>query len=414
MKHSPRPHSSVSSASAQSSPFAGRGIWIWYVSRSNGGNLASIIATARGDGISTLIIKAGDGTWSWSQFNPQTVAILHASGFKVCAWQYVYGVHPSAEAQVAAAAARDGADCLLIDAESEYEGRYVQAQEYVRSLRQLIAASFPVGLAGFPYVDYHPGFPYSVFLGAGGAQYNVPQMYWPDIGTTPDAVYAHTFQYNAVYQRPIDVIGELTGDPPADQVLRFRALSRAYGAALVSWWDWQGASAQGWQAIAGPLPSLGGLTPQVGFPLLSDGSGGGISAGDLVVWAQEHLVEAGAALQVDGKFGSTMRSAVQQFQSLHGLPATGMVDGPTWQALLSYPRPHVTWTKQPGGSSADTPGTGVLPRRAARDVSGRAPAGLPASPTGGAGMKLPTPWSARLPAQRYEIPRDLGAGRRGR
>ena len=53
-----------------------------------------------------------------------------------------------------------------------------------------------MALAGFPYVDYHPGFPYSVFLGPGGAQYNAPQMYWVDIGTSVNTVYAHTYAYN--------------------------------------------------------------------------------------------------------------------------------------------------------------------------------------------------------------------------
>ena len=52
---------------------------------------------------------------------PQLVSTLHANGLRVCAWQYVYGVHPVGEAQVGAAAVNDGADCLLIDAEGEYE-----------------------------------------------------------------------------------------------------------------------------------------------------------------------------------------------------------------------------------------------------------------------------------------------------
>ena len=41
------------------------------------------------------------------------------------------------------------ADCLLIDAESEYEGKYIAAQTYIQRLRKLIGANFPVALAGF-------------------------------------------------------------------------------------------------------------------------------------------------------------------------------------------------------------------------------------------------------------------------
>jgi hypothetical protein len=380
--------------SGGSSPFIGRGMWIWYVSRSAGGNLPSIIAIAHSYGLSTLIIKAGDGYNPWSQLSPQLVATLHLGGLKVCAWQYVYGDHPIYEAEVGADAVRAGADCLLIDAESEYQGKYVQAQEYIRKLRQLIGSRFPLGLAGFPYVDYHPGFPYSVFLGAGGAQYNVPQMYWPDIGASVEDVYAHTYEFNELFQRPVEGLGELTGSPPPAQVLLFRQLARARRASLVSWWDWQSASPQEWSAIAAPFSNLAGFTAQPTFPVLSIASTDGIWAGDLVVWAQEHLLEAGEAVQIDGEFGPGTQSAVEQFQAAHALPVTGVIDQPTWQALLSYPRPSVTWTTQRGKTLA-SPTTG-----AARDV--------------GASMRAPVPWSASLPARRYEIPRDLGAGGRQR
>ena len=100
-----------------------------------GGTLSSIIATARRYGVSTLMIKSGDGPTMWSQFNPTLVSTLHANGLRVCAWQYVYGNHPLVEAQVGAQAVSDGADCLIIDAESEYEGKYVAAQSYITQLR---------------------------------------------------------------------------------------------------------------------------------------------------------------------------------------------------------------------------------------------------------------------------------------
>ena len=365
-------------------------MWIWYVSASSGGNLSSIIATARSYGLSTVMIKSGDGATMWSQFNSQLVASLHAARLKVCAWQYVYGARPVNEAEVGATAVRAGADCLLIDAESEYEGRYIQAQTYVTKLRSLIGSRFPVGLAGFPYVDYHPGFPYSVFLGPGGAQYNVPQMYWPDIGTTVDTIYAHTFEFNAPYQRPIEPLGEVAGNPAPAQVLRFRQLSRAYGSTGVSWWDWQQSTVRDWSAIDRPVGNLFGFTTQSTLPLLTPSGQGGISAGDLVVWAQEHLVAAGEAVQVDGVFGSATQAAVLQFQAARGLPATGVLDPPTWQALLVNKPVAVTWVKQQNQTVA------VVGRAGARRTH----------------LRLAVPRSATLPARRNEIPPDLGAGTR--
>jgi hypothetical protein len=360
-------------------------MWIWYVSASSGGDLASIIATAQTYGLSTVMIKSGDGPSAWSQFNPQLVASLHAARLNACAWQYVYGSHPIYEAEVGAAAVKAGADCLLIDAESEYQGRYVQAQAYIKKLRQLIGSRFPVALAGFPYVDYHPGFPYSVFLGPGGAQYNVPQMYWADIGTSVDDVYAHTYEFNIVYQRPIEPLGEVAGNPPPSDVLRFRQESRAYGATGVSWWDWQQSSSRDWQAIEQPVGNLPGFTPPSGLPVLSPQGQGGIWAGDLVVWAQEHLAAAGVPVQIDGSFGPQTQAAVEQFQSAHGVPVTGLVDDTTWPPLLRYKPVRVTWVRQHGQTVA---------------VASRA------------GVRLTVPWSAHLRARRYEIPPHLGAGTR--
>src|SRR5947209_8973152 len=237
-------------AHGQGNPLAGRGMWIWYVSKSNRGNVGSMVATARRYGIGTLMIKSGDGTSYWSQFSSSLVRSLHASGLRGCAWQYVYGSNPAGEARVGAAAARNGADCVLIDAEAEYEGKYVSAQTYIRNLRKAVGPSFTIALASFPYVDFHPGLPYSVFMGPGGAQYNVPQMYWKDIGVSPDVVYAHTYVFNRPYARAIAPLGQVYSNPPASQIKRFRSLAHPYGARGVSWWDWQESPRYAWQAIS--------------------------------------------------------------------------------------------------------------------------------------------------------------------
>jgi peptidoglycan hydrolase-like protein with peptidoglycan-binding domain len=327
------------SANAQPGPFAGQGMWIWYVSESDGGNLSSIIADAHTYGVATLFIKSGDGTSTWPQFNAQLVSTLHAAGLHVCAWQYVYGDNPTAEAQVGAAAVSDGADCLAIDAEGEYEGKYASAQTYIQTLRGRVGANFPIALAGLPYIDDHPSFPYSVFLGPGGAQFDVPQMYWLDIGTSVDDVYAHTYEFNSLYGRPIAPLGQLDGSPSASDIMRFRQLAQAYGAPGLSWWDWQDVTATGWSAISQPLAPLTGLTPSSAVPTLATGA-----TGDLVIWAQEHLYSAGQPIAIDGDFGPQTQAAVQAFQAAHGIATSAVIDAPTWQALLRYPPVAVTWT----------------------------------------------------------------------
>jgi hypothetical protein len=386
------PHAATHRARpAQADPFQTRGMWIWVLSASNGGNLQSLIAQAHRYRIATLYIKSSDSTGMWSQFNPALVSALHAGGLRVCAWQYVYGSYPLGEAQAGANAVKDGADCLVIDAESEYEGKYYPAQRYITRLRQLIGTSFPLGLAGLPYVDYHPSFPYSVFLGPNGASDNLPQMYWYDIGTSVDQVYAHTFVYNRVYQRPIYPLGQVYNSPPPSQVKRFRQFLSVYGTSGLSWWDWQEARPTYWRAISTWVPRLAYATAVPGLPSLSKGA-----AGDLVVWAQEHLLAASVTIAVDGGFGAKTLAAVKAFQQQRGLTVDGVIGPQTWAALLQYQPAYVNWKP---------PAT----HHATRTVRSLTAAAVAAADTG---SRTPNePASALLPDRGHELPGSPGAGR---
>jgi hypothetical protein len=197
-------------------------------------------------------------------------------------------------------------------------------------------------LAGFPYVDYHPSFPYSVFLGPSGAQYNVPQVYWKDIGGGLGHVMAHAYRWNRPYGRPIYPLGQLYQHPNRGEILRFRQLARANGADGVSWWDWQEASSGAWRAVGDPIGTLQNR-PSQAFQTLARGF-----RGDPVVWAQEHLLAAGQTPRVDGRFGSGTKRAVKSFQLAVGLPVTGKIDTHTWGALLRF---------SPTGSQTTTAGT---------------------------------------------------------
>ena len=344
-------------------------MWIWQIGRANRGNPGAIARTARRYGVEAVIIKGSDGRRRWWQFSPWLVGQLKAAGLRVCAYQFVYGRHPRAEANLGIRLARAGADCILIDAEGHYEGRYWQAQRYLRRVRSRLGPDYPLALAGFPYVHYHPGYPYSVFLGPGGAQLNVPQVYWRAIGTSVENALAITYRYNGVYGRPILPLGQLYQDPPGRQIRRFRLLSAAYGAPGVSWWSWQHTNALEWRAISLPL-AFDLQAPTVPYPLLKRGF-----RGDLVVWAQQHLVKAGVPVRVNGIFGSRMRNAVLRFQESVALPLTGRIGPGTWQALLPYGPARVKWTRRrrarvvaaTGGRSA--PPSAALP--AVRNELGR-------------------------------------------
>jgi putative peptidoglycan binding protein len=334
-------------------PFDRHGMWIWYVDRSEGGSIPRIVARAQSADIGTLYVKEGDGGSVWSQFNPGLVDALHRGGLDVCAWQFVYGERPLAEARVGAAAMRRGADCLVIDAEGDYEGRYAAADAYIRALRARIGPSFPLSLAGFPYVDYHPSFPYSVFLGPEGASFNQPQMYWKAIGASVRAVYEHTYLFNRLWGRPIYPVGQTYESPGRAQVVRFRRFASSYGGLPPSWWDWQETDSRTWGALgAQTAGAVAGYEPVADHPTLKRGS-----RGDLVVWAQEHLVASGQAqMPITGIFGKLTDTAVRSFQATHGLAADGKIGTTTWSALLGVEPVRMRWSaRRATGAGRVTP-----------------------------------------------------------
>ena len=296
-------------------PFAGNGMWIWELPKSEGGDVNAIAARARAAGISTVFVKSSDGPDdAWAQFNPTLVQALHAYGLHVCAWQFVYGADPLGEAAQGASAVAAGADCLVIDAESRYEGRYAQAQQYVAALRAAVGPAYPIGLTSFPYVDYHPGLPYSVFLAPGAAQVNLPQVYWKDIGGSVDAVSARTWAHNRIFGVPIAPLGQTYQSPAPAEIQRFRQVWAAYGAGGLSWWSWQATGASTWAALAQP-PGAAEPLQDPGWPALDKGS-----KGDEVVWLQEHLVAFSPDVPVDGVFGTSTQQALMGLQTSRGLP----------------------------------------------------------------------------------------------
>ena len=352
-------------ADGASAALEGRAVWIWDLSRSAGGDPAAIAAQARAAGVRAVYIKAADGATRLAQFNAAIVSALRARGLYVCAWQYVYGVHPAREAAAGVAAVRDGAQCLIVDAEAEYQGRYWAAQRYLGVVRGALGHDYPMALASFPYVALHPAFPYSVFLGPGGAQFDLPQMYWQSIGASIDAVFANTFVYNRIYRRTIVPVGEIYGSPTPSAVIRFRDLTVAYGAPGISWWDWAWASDT---HLWGPLGALLSTPthfdgPDTLWPDLHDGS-----RGDDVLWLQEHLARAIGAQRLTGVFAAQTRADLESFQRSRGISPSGRTDATTWNALLALAPVAVRW-RMPGGG----PGDRLAAAQAKRSTRGAQP-----------------------------------------
>jgi len=238
-------------AAPGSNPLRGRAMWIWIVKSSSGGDPVKIAARAKRHGINTVIVKAVQGSSYMPQFNSGFVRALKARGLRVCAYGRLLGAQPAQEATQAARAVREGAECFVIDAEAEYNGKFRQARTYITTLRRAVGPAYPLGFTSFPYVSLHRRVPYRVFLGPGGAQYNLPQMYWRAIGGSPSAVFARTYRENRGFGRPIYPLGQAYYRPPVSQIRQFKRLAVRYKAPGVSWWSWQAAGEREFRALGG-------------------------------------------------------------------------------------------------------------------------------------------------------------------
>ena len=203
-------------------------------------------------------------------------------------------------------------------------------------------------------------------------------------------VFSHTYEFNELYQRPIFPLGQVFDSAPVLAINQFRAFAGDYGANGVSWWDWQSAATTQFQAVFAPIASVVGFVPQRTVASIGRGA-----KGDLVVWAQEHLASAGLRLTVDGDFGRSTQRAVTQFQSVHHLPVSGVINPATWNSLLRFQPASIKWTIKKHGLTA------IVARAGAR-------AGYRA---GTRDTTLPVPLSASLPATRDELGGAPGQGR---
>lgn len=319
-------------SAASSAALKQQGMWIWEIGQAERGNVLKIVRKARRYKIKTIYLKSSDGAnwWrQWDTYAPQ----LKAAGLEVCAWQFVYGTYPVVEAELAARAAGQGADCIVIDAENQYENKYSQAKRYIKELRAQIGSRYPVGFTSFAYLDFHPFVPYSVFLGPGGAQWNLPQMYFWAFKAPIGRVFWHTYRYNQLYQRPILPLGQTYARTPASQALLFRKYVKRYRAPGYSWWVWHETRPNTWRALAKRLPPAA-KKPVVSYPLLKEGY-----KSDMVRWGKLKLNAAGAHLTTGLTYDAKMTAAVKQFQGARGIPVTGQLDAATWPALLAVDLP---------------------------------------------------------------------------
>jgi hypothetical protein len=184
-------------------PVSGKGMWIWHLSWIENGDVSKIIGKVKSAGIKWVAIKTADGENFWTGKDELTsllVGKFHSAGIRVFGCHYVYGNNAIEEAAVSNKILDiEGIDGLIIDAETEYEGKQDAAKEYLNSIRQNHPESF-IAYTTFGNPRAHTSFPYLEF----GKYCDVamPQVYWIDWGITPaDAVNRMNEQWNELYSK---------------------------------------------------------------------------------------------------------------------------------------------------------------------------------------------------------------------
>lgn len=232
-------------------PFAGKGVWIWYLNGAEGGNLDAIAEKALAHGVSWVAVKAGDGPLYWGQF--QETLGLKERGLKVYSWSYHYG--GDGEEYPVIAALNLGSDGHIFDIEAEF-AHLPDAVLRATNLLTKVLGTCPeatLAYAPLPVIDNFPGLPYEIFNGKGILA--LPQFYTKVLGTgsdyTLERLMAIWEQWQATWAMRAPAIYPILqgygAQTPANLGAEMRRCLQRYGGASV--WAWHTLTPEMWEAI---------------------------------------------------------------------------------------------------------------------------------------------------------------------
>jgi hypothetical protein len=243
----------------------GKGMWIYEPQRTENGNVAAIVAKAKATGLSHLYVRMGS---AWDGFNvapfiDRLLPEAHAAGIQVFGWDFPK-LDPWQDdikrARTMIAHAAPGGhriDGFSADIETRSEGTHVTPQaaaEYGKALREAVGPGYPL-IATVPRPSpARASFPYAEAV----ASYDAiaPMVYW--LNRQPDTDVAGAMAFLARFDKPVFPVGQAydgvaeggrKGVPSRDELVRFARAAAANGAAGVSYWSWQAADQQAWDAV---------------------------------------------------------------------------------------------------------------------------------------------------------------------
>ncbi|WP_027416353.1 S-layer homology domain-containing protein [Aneurinibacillus terranovensis] len=233
--------------------YDGTYMWIWQADKIYGGDVQQMVTNATSLGLKGVLIKFADGSLardsasqSYMQQFKRLVGPFKAAGFTVGGWIYQYLTDVAGEVDACAQAIQAGADWIVIDSESEINGKAAQVAQFGQRLR----ARFPnvtVGLSSFAIADYHSEVPYQEY--AKFVDVMMPQIYWGEMGWDVGVAFQASVTSYKKIGKPIAPSGQAFGNVQPADMARFVQLCGNARFSHISWWDWQEASPSQLNAI---------------------------------------------------------------------------------------------------------------------------------------------------------------------
>jgi len=320
----------------------GKGMWMWLPEKVEGGNPEATVRRAQEMGLSHIYVRTGSSKMGFyaQQYLNDFLPRAHAAGIRIYGWDFPYLFDPAADVarsmQAITYTTPDGhrIDGFAPDIETRGEGVNIgapQAAAYTNGLRAAVGPGYPLiavvprpnpALVTYPFAEVIA--PFDAIA---------PMVYW--MNRDPGADIAGAMTHLSQYGKPIIPIGQAydgqgEGGPPGvpsrGQIQRFMQVAEEHGAIGVSFWSWQHANAEAWDAIRdGHWFTL---------PATPDGAPVAFTPGQVRAY-QGLLTSLGFPVRADGVWGPATVAALHAYQETARLPKTGVVDHLTRRVLLT-------------------------------------------------------------------------------
>lgn len=244
---------------------SGKGMWIYVPDKTEGGNVAAIVAKAKDTGLSHLWVRMGS---AWDGFNvapfmDRLLPAAHAAGIKIIGWDFpkLDPMGPDLDRARTMinyrAPSGDKIDAFSPDIESPAEGTRLtpeNAARYGAALREIAGPDYTLIVTVPRPAKERPTHPYNEIVA--GYDAIAPMVYWLD--RQPDTDVAGALKFLSKYKVPVYPVGQAydgspeggrKGVPPPEELFRFMRFAEANGAAGVSFWSWQSANQAAWNAV---------------------------------------------------------------------------------------------------------------------------------------------------------------------